>query len=100
MSLLLVDEEIELLCLCNNNIIETVKNTQINSVMTKALFSENDFFMFSTYITSFKLIYSIKYYEKTFSIIYIIMKNKIYLNNFKFHVENKEYVSFIIINMK
>ena len=30
---------------------------------------------------------NIKYYEKTFSIIYIIMKNKIYLN--KFIDENK-----------
>ena len=38
--------------------------------------------------------------KKTFSIIYIIMKIKIYLNNFKFDVENKEYVSLIIINMK
>ena len=48
---------------------------------------KNDFFMLSIYITSFKLTYNIKYYEKTFSIIYIIMKNKIYLN--KFIDENK-----------
>ena len=34
------DEEIELLRLCNNNIIEEVKNTQINSVITKVLFSK------------------------------------------------------------
>ena len=65
-SLLLVLEEIELLRLCNNNIIDEVIITQINSVITKVLFSENDFFMFSIYITSFKLTYNIKYYEKNF----------------------------------
>lgn len=38
--------------------------------------------------------------KKTFSIIYIIMKNKIYLNKFNFIVENKKIEKLKLRNIK
>ena len=38
--------------------------------------------------------------KKTFSIIYIIMKNKIYLNKFNFTVENKKEKSSRLRNIR
>ena len=38
--------------------------------------------------------------KKTFSIIYIIMKNKIYLNKFNFIVENKKEKNLKLRNIK
>ena len=40
------------------------------------------FLFFPLILTSLKLIYNIKYYEKTFYIIYIVEENEIYLNKF------------------